>query len=357
MFGSLRKSIAGSATRALTSKKLGLEHERQRVGAKTMIANVLKHRPENRIDEATKKRALDYAGDVFGSTVHAPWLEAYATHKGTFLEGWLPQSFYHAELLAHWPDIRRVRARTLQGRVLQTDAFPDLAIQYNGHWLTAKGDPISRGDVIDLIFADCDEVIVKTDRSKQGLGTTRHAKGTIDLDALPDTDLVVQRYTPGHPQISQLMPDNAPTIRILTVKPKGGMAKARSSLIKIGQSGDPIMTAARSVWALIGSDGQLAETGYDHEWRPIQSAPDTGVLFSDVAIPAFERAKQLCEQLHDGCPTSPIVGWDLTISDDSDPVIFEWNIGNVGMNYHEADEGPLFADLDWTAKGIKQGLA
>ncbi|MEL7345977.1 MAG: sugar-transfer associated ATP-grasp domain-containing protein [Pseudomonadota bacterium] len=179
----------------------------------------------------------------------------------------------------------------------------------------------------------------------------------MDLNTLPDTDLVVQRYTPGHPEISQLMPDNTPTIRILTVKPKGGMAKARSSLIKIGQSGDRVMTAARSAWTIIGADGRLAKTGYDHEWRPIQTAPDTGVVFSDVVIPAFERATRLCERLHDGCPASPIVGWDLTISDDGAPVIFEWNIGNVGMNYHEADEGPLFADLDWTAKGIAEGSA
>ena len=357
MFRNLRKSIAGSASRALSTKKLAIEHQRQKEGAEMMIAKVLKHRPENRIDEAMRKRAHDYAGDVFGTPVHAPWLEAYATHKGEFLEGWLPQSFYHAELLDYWPDIRRVRARTLQGRVLQTDAFPDVAIQYNGHWLTKEGDPVAREEVSELIFADCEEVVVKTDRSLQGLGTTRHHKSDFDINALPATDLVIQRYTLGHPDIAKLMPDNAPTIRVLTVKPKGGIAKARSSLIKIGRRGDAIMTAAASLWTMIAPDGRLAAQGYDNDWKPLSETPDTGVVFADVTIPSFAKAARLCERLHDGCPTSPIVGWDLTIDDNEEPVIFEWNIGNVGMNYHESEVGPLFADLPWTAKGIAEGLA
>lgn len=358
MFEALKKRIGTRAKGALEARALEAVYSRQKAAAEATKAKILANRPQNRVDDATRSKIVQYSGDVFGTPAHAHWLEAYATHRGTFIEGWLPQSFLFAELLAHWPEHGRLRARTMQGRLLKTDAFPDVMVRYNGYWLTPEGEQVPAEAVAGHAFAKSDEVIVKTDRSHQGSGTTRHNRGNFDVARLPDEDLVIQRYVAPHPVLAALMPDNAPTIRLVTVKPPGRRAEMRSGLIKIGRSGDAIMQALRATRVgILDDNGTLASEGFDDMWRPISAAPDTGASFADLKIPAYREAAALCMRLHDTCPASPLVGWDLTIGEDGKPWIFEWNMGPVGITYHEADHGPCFEGLHYTAKGISEGLA
>ena len=93
----------------------------------------------------------------------------------------------------------------------------------------------------------------------------------------------------------------------------------------------------------IDDDGKLADTGYFENAKPIRTLPN-GFTFGGIQIPSYIEAIRLALEAHDSVPMLGIIGWDITIDKNNQPVIIEWNLGGIGMYHSQLTTGPLFGE-------------
>lgn len=308
---------------------------------------LLAHNPECRPDEKTLREIRSYAQDVFGHVEHGDWLIAYTMFRGEFVPGWLSQSYLLAEILPTWPDHGRLRARTMQRRVLKTDRFPDRVVKMNGHYLTELGEPLSIDDVKEYAFNGKDRVVVKIDRSKAGEGVTIVAKEGFRTEDLPQEDLVIQSFVEPHPVLRRIMPAAPATIRLITVKPDLGPAQIRNACLRVGYKVG-VAGLGLTVKTTIDDDtGSIGADGTDAKWAPIDRFHPDAPPFGGSVVPKYKEMRELCKTLHDRCPATNLIAWDLTVDENEEIQIFEWNLARVSITYQEATAGPIFTGLGW----------
>jgi hypothetical protein len=50
-------------------------------------------------------------------------------------------------------------------------------------------------------------------------------------------------------------------------------------------------------------------------------------------------------ELHRKAPYTRCIGWDVTLDEKETVQLMEWNAWSPGIMFHEATQGPCFADL------------
>lgn len=75
---------------------------------------------------------------------------------------------------------------------------------------------------------------------------------------------------------------------------------------------------------------------------------DSGVLLSGYEIPSYKVVLQLVKGLHYSLPFFNIVGWDIAIGVNGDPILVEWN---TCPDFSPSAYGPAFGK--YTEKIIK----
>lgn len=344
---SLRDRIGRKAQAALLQRKIDAKRAEGAAQARQRQKQLLEHYPNALRPAEEIARIRQYAGDVWRHPDHAEWLIAYAMLRGEFIEGCLPQSYFFAELQARWPVFGRLRARNMQRRLLMTDRFPDIAMRFNGHWFDRNDTPLELREVRNVVFADAEDVVVKVDRSKAGDGVSVVTRDDFDPAALPAGDLVIQTRVKPHPVLHALMPDNAVTIRVVTAKSATGQAEVRIAVIRVGNVDGMVRMGSTVKSRVIDDEGTLCAAGHDGQWRLVDRVVPEAEPFGGVKIPKYREIVELVTTLHNRCPLTNMIGWDLTVDAEGDIQIFEWNLGNVAISYSEAIMGPCFAGLGW----------
>lgn len=105
----------------------------------------------------------------------------------------------------------------------------------------------------------------------------------------------------------------------------------------------------------IDDDGKLADTGYFENAKPIRTLPN-GFTFGGIQIPSYREAIRLALEAHDSVPMLGIIGWDITIDKNNQPVIIEWNLGGIGMYHSQLTMGPLFGEYSDYFAGIAKKM-
>ncbi len=305
------------------------------------------HDPGRRLDGRTRRRIREYAREVLGSRLYAPWLRVYAAWAGEFREGWMPDNYYGRVVHGSPPGLSD--HKTLSRRLLGTDLIPDLAYRLGGTWVGIDGTPVPAADVDDYVFAAGPTVVAKFDGSLQGLGVHVVRSGEASLlDLPPKGDLVVQRFIRQAPFFARFLPDNVAAVRITTVRTPDLRAHTRASYLKFGRAGQRSYTSERGlIVAIVDDHGTLAERGIDHYWNPIPGHLDSGEAFAGKIVPSFAAACRAVEALHERIPQVEVIGWDVVIDDEGRLQIMEWNDGHSGIRISEAHTGPCFLGLGW----------
>jgi hypothetical protein len=324
-------------------------HAREAASAQ---AAYLKQWPDRALPAATERRVQDYSRDVLGSGRFAPWLQTHAVIHGSFIEGWIPDNFLGRVVLPRLQNPRSKRvtgAKTLARRTLHSEHFPDRAYHVRGCWLDRDGRPLDRSRIAATLFEDGDTVFVKKDRGSRGTGVFMLRRGVFDLARLESFgDFAVQSAIQQHEAFACVMPDTAAKLRVTTTKSWGEPAIARCSSVRFGRTGDEIVTYATEIEIpVVDPSGRLLERGLTPEWTSLERHPDSGVRFSDVVVPSFEKACRICCELHDSIPHLVMIGWDLGIDREGEVQIMEWNTGHIGTIIPQALIGACFKDLGW----------
>ena len=127
--------------------------------------------------------------------------------------------------------------------------------------------------------------------------------------------------------MNQLNETSVNTLRILTYR-SGMEILVLYSVVRIGRKGAVIDNqSAGGISTIVGEDGKLGGTAFGGFKGDGVGKTDSGVVLDGFEIPSYHKAVETVKQLHYQLPFFNIIGWDVAIDVEGDPVIIEWNAG------------------------------
>jgi hypothetical protein len=293
----------------------------------------------------------EYAQDVLGSKSFSPWLQVYTSFRGEFLEGWIPDN-YMGRIIPRVVngDLRSISLyKTLSKRIIETDLIPDLAYFVNGTWVLLSGEQVSLEEVKTACFKDYPYIFIKQDLSFQGQGVIKLTSKEFDaFDFKAFGNSVIQAPIIQHSFLQELSPSAVATIRITTLKRNANPARNILSGLRVGQKGVDVIDSKDSIRVPINLEtGEFIGVGITSGWESYSSHPESGLPFSDSAVPYYRKMVECCEKLHDKIPHLQLIAWDVAVTDTGEIKIMEWNTDYPGIIYSEASTGPHFKGLGW----------
>jgi len=303
------------------------------------------------ISPEQKSQSDAYAKEVLGSKKYAPWLYVFAAIQGDFKPGWFPHNYYRRYIATRkkglYGDVSALGG--LSPLLFETDAFPNVGYYINGAFFNRQRQILDHKAVANRLFSDCDEIVFKTDGSKQGNGIQFYSRKAFDPSNFTrKTNGVFQKKLRHHKDFDCFGSAATATIRVVTAVDANGTCTARVLQLRLGRRNDTHIRSKSQI--KIHGDlvtGLLDETGFQNDFTLLNHHPDCGFRFGGFKIPKHKVAIDLVVKLHQSVPFAQTIGWDLVVDSESNLQILEWNGGHSGIHFYEAAKGPLFRDMHW----------
>lgn len=303
------------------------------------------------LTKRTKSMIKEYAREILGSTRYAYWLYVYAAYNRNFVEGWIPDNYfgYVVAPRANKGIGRIANVKTLSRRILDCDLLPDKFYLIDGIFYDLEFNIVDPNDVRRVVNSVDKELYVKSDNSNQGRGVMRITKDNFDLQAILDIgDAVIQEPIIQSKWFNKIIEGSVATIRVTTAKGSDGEVQSKAAYLRVGRRDSQVVQSSTAIKVpIIDQIGTLGDFGVGPNWEQYPEHPDSGFAFAGQLIPNFPRAIAECERLHRKLPNFAIIGWDVSITEDGEVRIIEWNAGHPDIKFSEATTGPCFSDLGW----------
>ena len=154
----------------------------------------------------------------------------------------------------------------------------------------------------------------------------------------------VQKVIHQHPQMASLNPDSINSVRVLTLLWKGE-ARVLSALVRVGVKGCRVDNPhlSNGVSCVLTPEGKMIGAAYDRDWNRHWTLPN-GMEIKDFQVPFFDRIVNTVLKLHGRVPHFRLIGWDMTVSEDGEPILIEANLDTPEIYFHQLGGGPLIQD-------------
>jgi hypothetical protein len=300
------------------------------------------------------KLSNEYAKDVYGSNVYAPWLYVYSAFQNQFHEGWIPENYYIKEIVPRQKgDYGKIADRNFMTSILFSKTnidILDLGYYINGMLCTPDRKILSSNNVKDFIFKNNNRVVYKLENSKQGKGVFVLEKKNYDnflSFSNKYSNGVFQKFIQQHSFFSEFTSNSVATIRVTTTSDSIGNISVRAAYIRFGRDKHTHILSNSAISVPIDlNTGKLNSLGYNN-WIEIDKHPDSNVIFKDKKIPFFENCLDKALQMHREIPFIGCIGWDIIVDKYEKVQLIEWNGNNNGIKFSEASSGPCFKGLNW----------
>ena len=289
-----------------------------------------------------KKEVQDFYRDMIGKKVPLYCHEYFYSRTGYFTKEYVPNNFYHCEL------VPRANVSSMGGigdKNLLDMTFPGENVVHcilkniNGYYYY-DGRPVTEEEAVSLC-RNLEKVIIKPSRKSQGkgVGVFSATDGVTDKDGLTvaqlfkqyDRDFVVQEWVKQHKDMAALNPTSVNTLRILSYR-SGMEVLIIYTVVRIGHSGSVIDNqCAGGISTTVSKDGRLGETAFGGYSTDNITMTDTGIVLAGYQVPSYDKAIEMVKRLHLKMPYFDLIGWDVAIHEDGEPVLIEYNM-NPGLS-------------------------
>lgn len=154
-------------------------------------------------------------------------------------------------------------------------------------------------------------------------------------------NFIAQEVIGQHPGMALFNESSLNTIRIVSFLFEGEVY-ILSSILRMGSSGARLDNIGAGGFACaIRPDGTLTKLAVNRksEWCVDNG---NGLVFEGTPVPSYDSAVALVKKLHRRLAHFKIIGWDIGIDTQGDPVLIEFN-SNPGQNQYSC--GPTFGDM------------
>lgn len=301
----------------------------------------LDHR--RKLTKAQKKEVQDFYKSMIGKSVPLYCHEYFYSRTGFFTKEYVPNNIYHCELV---PKANQHRFQSVYGDKNMCDfLFPGENIVHsilknmNGYYYY-EGNPVSEEEAVSLC-QNLEKVIIKPSRQSEGRGVQMFSvrNGLTDLNGKTiaqlfkeyNKDFLVQDWVRQHEGMAALNPTSVNTMRILSYR-SGMEVLIIYSVVRIGRIGSVIDNqCAGGISTTIDNDGRLGKEAFGGFSTDNIDQTDTGVLLEGYQLPSYDKVIEMVKRLHLKLPFFNLVGWDVAIQENGEPVLIEFNT-NPGLS-------------------------
>lgn len=287
----------------------------------------------------------------FGIRPAMLWYRLYAFHAGRVDPRYIPDDIWFDRVLPYYSnasfrrfgeDKNYLWLWCPEARRPRTVAACVAGVYYDGAF-----NVITREEAVDRCVAEKRLVIKPSVDSGEGRlirffdGPDCDA-GTVSaaFDALGG-NFVAQEIIVQHEALARLHPGSLNTVRIITFFFEN-QVRVLSAILRVGGSGSRVDNIGAGGFACsVGPDGRLARFALNRKSEKRETS-ETGVRFDSVTIPSYGAALETVKRLHQRMAHFKIIGWDIAVGEDGQPILIEFNTA-PGQN--QLCCGPTFGDL------------
>ena len=343
-------AIARDARAARFRRKLGREY----------LAEV----PPWPLSAQQQAEALRFLSQFSPRYRNLTWHQAYASARGRFDAGLIPEDIYFVALEAALNPRERqpvVGDKNRYDRLGLPLRVPEaVARVVRGKLVGADYRPLTpQGAAERLAAGTPSEVVLKP--ALGGMGGEDIA--FLDAEALPRAlepllerqgiydDWLAQRVVEQCEELTSLNADSVNTMRIMTYRSQSRGVMHVSSVLRMGRTGSRVDNKRQGGVTCGIVDGTLRATGH-LGWTTIEAHPDAGVRFEGFQVPAYREALDACLAGHEAIPAMDLISWDIAIDKEHQPTLIEFNTYQQGIQMHQMENGPLPPEVvaEWAAR-------
>ena len=318
---------------------------------KKITKHMGKLKTHRKLTRAQKQEIQEFYKSIIGKEIDLYSHEYFYSRTGVYSKFYIPTNFYMIELMGRanrWPFISAYGDKNLTEILLPNAKQPQTVLKrMNGHYYF-EGKAVSEAVAIER-SKNLDDVIIKPALSSQGRGIASLSvtDGISNIDGLPiekvfhqyGKNFLIQKRVKQHERMNALNPTSVNTIRIVTFRSDMEILLIYA-VVRIGKMGSVVDNqCAGGISAIIDEKGRLGKFGFGGYEEDNIVKTDTGTILEGYQIPSYEKAIETVKNLHFQLPFFDLIGWDIAIDEDGDPVLIEWN-QRVGLS--QSAFGPGF---------------
>ena len=214
--------------------------------------------------------------------------------------------------------------------------------------MTASKELLTIEEAAKQLYDSKKDFIIKiSTESGHGYGV-EIIKGTYDVSEIESIlvkfkdDYIVQELVEQSESTKVFNPTSLNTIRVFTLYINGRFS-VLGAMLKCGAHGQFVDNAfAGSTFIKINQDGTLADFGQNYDGEKISAL--NGYSFANHKIANIEGVKKIVEEGHKRIHLVGLIGWDIALDSNDEPVIIEANLFRPGSLSFQLSNGPMFGD-------------
>lgn len=303
----------------------------------------------SQLSEDEKNRIKDKWGSLIKDiTIGFPEYELYKA-KNSFSENYVPYAYYLGYLIEYLNPY--CYKETIGNKNFNLTLFKHLkkpisiVRNIDGLFLDEENNLITENVAKKNILHEKDPLLIKpTNHSGAGEGIKEivnlNNKEIDNLLKLYQQNFVIQKKIKQSKALANLNESSVNTLRITTLI-ANNKVNVVSKTIRIGQKGSSTDNVALG-GIMIGVDdnGFLNDYGYDKNLNQIKL--HNGFKFGGYKIPNYDKVVKEVIKAHLEIPILKIVGWDMTLNEDNEPIFIEANVYRPGITIEQFCTGPIF---------------
>lgn len=282
---------------------------------------------------------------------------------GAFSADYVPYSYYYAYIIDALNPIHDRKVLTNKGMAFNYHGQipqPKTVIRcIRGVFFDNDNNIISKGEAQSIVAKNNHTMIIKpilACGAGEGIklipeSTTKHE--IIDILSQYGDDFIVQDKLKQSSLMDRLNQTSLNTMRLTTLLLDDGV-HLLSACVRMGQAGSIADNVALGGLIVgINNDGTLHEFGFDSLGQ--KHPGHNNVEFTQFTIPNFEKCVDLVKEAHKQIATCRIVGWDIALDENNQPVLVEANLRRPGITLEQLCTGPIFGPhTDKVIKLVKE---
>ena len=284
-----------------------------------------------------KKEIVEFYKRLTGKKVSTLDHEYFYSRTGVYSKDYIPMVFFQSELIGRLNRMDYYNSysdKNLDDVLLPNVKHPHYYLKNINGYYYFEGKPVSKEEAIELC-KNLGDVIIKPSMEYKGTGvkaicikdgmTNLEGKSIADVFQQYKKDFLIQEVVHQHPKIKALNPTSVNTLRMATYR-SGMEVLLVYAVIRIGRSGEVIDNqSAGGISTKINPDGTLGKYAFGKAGDDMLEKTDTGIVLEGYQIPYYNKAVEKVKELHYSLPLFDLIGWDISIDEEGEPVLIEWN--------------------------------
>ncbi|CAM4206359.1 sugar-transfer associated ATP-grasp domain-containing protein [Lacicoccus alkaliphilus] len=297
-----------------------------------------------------------------GLKIPVLWHRLYQSYTGKFNKNYFPEIFVTMKLEPKLNDreigniISDKSLLPLFYRDVEGVRLPETYIMNNsGIFYTPDREIITRDEALERL-ADIGGCVVKAtlDTSSGDSirlcnfkdGKDRKSGRPIEevLNSYGENFIVQEKIVPHH-KLTELYPGSVNTFRVITylLEDRIEHGPVTLSMGREGHHVDNIQAGGISI--AVSDDGKLYKEGFTHYKEVHQAHPDTGAVFGEYHLPKVRDIIAVTKKMHEKTPHMKIISWDVTLDENNDIVLLEFNVNGMTVWFPQMVSGrSVFGD-------------